>query len=310
VLGVKPRLGHRSSETTPLAASCGSWPSRGFMPRNRSGGDPPATQFEGIMRFIVFNLLATLVARGTAAQAPAARSGDTIRIEVGSPEVDGRIYRPHAARVRVRVGDSNSRVVSEWTNELTLGDSAGRPVMRWVTTGTQFPESGAPVTWELRQTYDAVTLAPYSYHRTTSTGGETRLTLDGRRVHGTRRAPGNATAEAIDATLDRPGFFAGASDLVPPAVRLQPGVVMTAPVWSPAMSRSELRIFSVIAKDTVDVEGSAVEAWKVEERRADGALQATWWLLERSPYMVYGEVVLPNGQVQRMTEVEIPGSHH
>lgn len=33
---------------------------------------------------------------------------------------------------------------------------------------------------------------------------------------------------------------------------------------------------------------------------------ATWWLLERSPYMVYGEVPLPNGQVRRMTEVEIP----
>jgi hypothetical protein len=76
------------------------------------------------------------------------------------------------------------------------------------------------------------------------------------------------------------------------------------------MTRSELRIFSVIGKEAVDVEGSAVEAWKVEERRADGALQATWWLLERSPYMVYGEVILPNGQIQRMTEVEIPGSHH
>ena len=27
---------------------------------------------------------------------------------------------------------------------------------------------------------------------------------------------------------------------------------------------------------------------------------------ERSPYMVYGEVPLPNGRVQRMTEVAIP----
>jgi hypothetical protein len=31
-------------------------------------------------------------------------------------------------------------------------------------------------------------------------------------------------------------------------------------------------------------------------------------LLDKSPYMVYGEVPLPNGQVRRMTEVEIPGS--
>ena len=33
---------------------------------------------------------------------------------------------------------------------------------------------------------------------------------------------------------------------------------------------------------------------------------ATWWLLDKSPYMVYGEVPLPDGTIQRMTEVEIP----
>jgi hypothetical protein len=42
-----------------------------------------------------------------------------------------------------------------------------------------------------------------------------------------------------------------------------------------------------------------------EERTADRALCATWWLLDHSPHMVYGEIVLPDGRVQRMTEVEI-----
>lgn len=110
-------------------------------------------------------------------------------------------------------------------------------------------------------------------------------------------------------TLDRPGFFAGASDLVPLAVGLRPGTVITAPVWSPAMTRAEGRIFTVQGKATVDVEGSPIEAWKVEERRqSDATLVATWYLLERSPYMVYGEMMLPNGQVRRMTEVEIAKS--
>jgi hypothetical protein len=55
------------------------------------------------------------------------------------------------------------------------------------------------------------------------------------------------------------------------------------------------------------VEGSEVNAWKVEERRhADRSLLATWYLTETSPYMVYGEVPLPNGEVRRMTEVAIP----
>jgi hypothetical protein len=260
------------------------------------------------MRFAPWSLLlVSVMARSATGQERAVASRDTIRLEVGSPAVDGRVYRPHAARVRVRVDDPASRITAEWTNQLTLGDSGGRPVMRWVTTGTQFPEAGPPVTWELRQTYDAITLAPYAFHRTTSTGGATRLTIEGRRVRGTRRAPGGTSDEPVDVTLDRPGFFAGASDLVPLAVGLRPGLVMTAPVWSPAMTQSELRVFSVVGKEWVDVEGTAIEAWKVEERRPTGPLYAAWYLLDRSPYMVYSEVVLPDGRIQRMTEVELSG---
>jgi hypothetical protein len=245
---------------------------------------------------------------GVPARASGASQSDTIRIEVGSPALDGRVYKPHAARVRVRIGDS-SRVTGTWTNELTIGDSAGRPVMRWVTKGTQYPPSGPEVTWELRQTYDARTLAPLTYSQTSSTGRSQHLTITDRRVRGTRRVPGDTAAQQVDVTLDRPGFFAGASDLVPLAVGLKQGAVMTAPVWSPAMTKAEVRIFSVLGKATVDVEGTRIEAWKVEERReSDRVLLATWYLLDKSPYMVYGEVPLPNGQVQRMTEVEIPSS--
>lgn len=232
---------------------------------------------------------------------------DTLRLEVGAREIDGRIYAPHAARVRVRVGDADSPVIAEWTNELTLGDSAGRRVMRWVTKGTRQQPSGARITWELRQTYDAVTLAPLGYLSTSSAGAHVSLRLDGRRVRGTRRTPGDSSAKPVDLTLERPGFIASASDLIPLAVGLKAGTVMTAPVWSPAMTASELRIFSVIGQVPVTVEGTQINAWKVEERRhADRALVATWYLTETSPYMVYGEVPLPDGRLQRMTEVAIP----
>jgi hypothetical protein len=244
----------------------------------------------------------------TTSVAPAAAL-DTVRLEVGSPEIDGRIYAPHAARVRVRVGEGEGRLVAEWTNELTLGDSAGRRVMRWVTKGTRFTPTGAPVTWEIRQTYDAITLAPYGYASSSSTGAFARLSLDGTRVRGTRRTAEDSTVRAVDVTLDRPGFVASASDLVPLAAGLKEGKVMTAPVWGPAMTRSELRVFTVAGRGPVNVEGTEVTAWKVEERRhADGRLLAIWYLTESSPYMVYGEVPLPNGQVQRMTEVAIPMS--
>jgi hypothetical protein len=231
---------------------------------------------------------------------------DTLRLEVGSAQIDGRVFKPHTARVRVYVGDER-RLSAEWTNELTLGDSANRPVMRWVTRGTRYPSAGNPITWELLQTYDAVTLAPYRYTSTSSQGASTQLTIDGRRIRGTRRVPSDSATQVVDQLLDRGGFFAGASDLVPVAVGLEKGAVMIAPFWSPAMNAAELRIFSVIDTVSVNVEGADVTAWKVEEHRAsDRRLLATWYLLEESPYMVYGEVILPNGQVQRMTEVAIP----
>src|SRR5215216_777031 len=97
----------------------------------------------------------------TAALQLAPPSADTLRLEVGAEQVDGRVYAPHSARVRVWVGPGEGQMRSEWTNVLTLGDSAGRKVQRWVTTGRQVTAAGDTVNWVLRQTYDARTLAPY-----------------------------------------------------------------------------------------------------------------------------------------------------
>jgi hypothetical protein len=196
---------------------------------------------------------------------------------------------------------------SEWTNVLTVGDSAGRAMHYWVTTGKQLTPAGDTVRWELRQTYDAITLQPYSIERTASNGMESKLTIDGLRVHGTRRMNANAPVEQIDYTIDRPGFVASASDLVPAAVGFKAGRVISVPIWGPGMTKSEQRRFTVIGKVDIDVEGTKVNAWKVDEHReSDNKLLATWYLLDKSPYMVYGEVPLPDGSVQRMTEVEVP----
>jgi hypothetical protein len=188
--------------------------------------------------------------------ATALAGADTTRLEVGSPLVNGRVYAPHKARVRVHIGELSSPPTAEWVNELTLGDSAGRPVMRWVTTGTRDPGGPNQQTWELRQTYDAVTLAPLGYASKSSAGGYSSLVINDKRVHGVKKAPADTAPTRVDYTIDRPGFIGSASDLVPLAVGLEKGRVMTAPIWSP-------------------------------------------------PYMVYGEVRLPDGRMQRMTEVEV-----
>ncbi|HEU0302851.1 MAG TPA: hypothetical protein VFR37_25540 [Longimicrobium sp.] len=238
---------------------------------------------------------------------PCPAGGDTLRLHVGSAEVRGSIYPPHFARNRVYRGPEGSPPATSWTNELTLADSAGRRVMRWVTRGTRLSPAGDSVHWVLRQTYDANTLAPYAYANTSSDGAFTVLTIDGTRVRGSRRPAGDSAAvQQVDLTLDQPAFIASASDLVPLAVGLCEGLVMTAPVWGPAMSNAEVRVFSVPGRQRVRVEGAWVDSWKVEERvERDGRLVATWYLTEHSPYMVYAEVPLPNGQVQRMTGVSL-----
>ncbi|HEX6064909.1 MAG TPA: hypothetical protein VFZ04_11850 [Longimicrobiales bacterium] len=252
------------------------------------------------------NLLTVLSVFALAEGALAQTSADVLRLEVGAKEIDGRVYQPHAAKVRVYVGPGQGTVRSEWTNVLTVGDSAGKQLHYWLTTGTQITPAGDTVRWELRQTYDAVTLQPYSIVRTASNGLESRLTIDGVRVHGTRRVNANAPVEQIDYTIDRPGFVASASDLVPAAVGFQEGRVISVPIWGPGMQKSEQRSFTIVGKVDIDVEGTMVNAWKVtEHREADNKLLATWYLLDKSPYMVYGEVPLPDGTVQRMTEVEV-----
>ena len=231
---------------------------------------------------------------------------DTVFLEVGSPEVDARVYAPHRARVQVRLGAADGPVVAEWINELTHGDSAGRAVHRWVTSGTQMPVNGPRSTWEIRQTYDAITLQPYAYHRFGSDGIEVQLQLEGRRVTGRRKGgAGEFAPYAVE--LDRVGYVASASDLVPMAMKLRAGLQIVAPMWGPNMQQTERRIFSVIGEEDRRVEDRIWKAWRIEERRlGDARLLATWWMVDESPYMVAGEVIQPDGQVRYMSEIALP----
>ena len=233
-----------------------------------------------------------------------AQQADTVRAEVGSAAIDARFIKPHAARVRIYRGDS---LVQQWLNELHVGDSAGRAVHRWTTTGEPVPLNPNRPLSVLRQTYDAKTLAPLGFSSTVNNGAFTHLSIDGNRVRGRRRTAADTTTINVDVTIERPGFYIGATDLVPIASGLKRGTVLLAPFWGPNLTKPDYRVFVVHGDTTVNVEGTNVRAVKVDERRqSDRVLVATWYLLRESPYMVYGEVPLPDGRVQRMTEVAVP----
>lgn len=247
-------------------------------------------------RLLVRAALCILVVSPATAQGPA----EPLVIEVGSAEVDGRFYPPHRARNRVYPPGATAAATT-WTNELTLADSAGIPVMRWVTLGTQ-PNG---TTWELRQTYHAITLAPITYAYRNSAGAEKLFRVDGTRVTGHLRAPNDSAPRPFEWTLPRLGFMANASDLVPPAIGLAAGAVMSMPVWSGDANAPVQHVFRVLGERAVDVEGVQVTAWAVEERVAQtDELKATWYLTELSPYMVLAEIPGPNG-ITRITGVAL-----
>lgn len=229
---------------------------------------------------------------------------DTIRLEVGSPLVDGTRYQPHRARVRVHLNSLDTPPTNEWTNELTIADSAGRRIARWVTLG-QFDSAGVPG-FDLRQTLDHRTMELLGYRLTTRSGVDIALAIDDRRMRGTRKLPSSPDVQQVDQEIPPAGFLASASDLVPLAAGFREGAIYLAPIWGPNMATAELRVFTVKPKEAITVEGFDWSAWKVEEHRhGDGRLMAVWWLLEEPPYMVAGEVYLPNGNVQKMTEIPL-----
>lgn len=240
--------------------------------------------------------LAAAAAAPLGAQAPA-----PLRLEVGAPEVDGRIYPQHRARNRVYPPNATTHSTT-WTNQLVLGDSAGVQVMRWITLGTQ-PNG---TTWELLQTYNARTLAPMSYSFRNSAGVMKTFGVDGTRVRGRIRTPADTTTRDFDWTLPRLGYWASASDLVPPAVGMRAGAVMSVPVWSGDSIPPVQHYFRVLDQRTVNVEGEDVLAWAIEERvEATDELKATWYMVDRSPYMVLAEIPTPNGTM-RITGVNEP----
>ena len=247
--------------------------------------------------------MSSLMILAVALLTPPPLAADTIRLEVGSPAVDARVYKPHRARVRIHMGGPDGPVTSEWMNELTLGDSAGRPVMRWVTTTLLGPLKGSA----LRQTYDGITMAPLGWTSEQTTGAVTRLAINGNRVVGHRRTATDTTPQRIERTVERRGFIASASDLIPLAVGMRKGVVIFAPVWGPNMATAEGRVFKILDLVRIPVEGKEWDAWKVEERReSDGWLVANWYLVDKSPYMVAGEMFLPDGRMQYASEIELP----
>jgi streptogramin lyase len=230
------------------------------------------------------------------------QAGDTVRIEVGSPLVDGSVYPAHSGRVtRLRIEGQRVDTTGSWTNHLEIGDSAGTPVHRWHTTGTVTSDNGGRTRFELWQTFDARTLALYAYHLRSDQGALIRLSIDGRRVWGIRRAGGDSLVTTVDFMLPRPGYVGGAVDLVPQAIAggLRVDVAMRLPVWSPPSDKIMEQVWAVRRRTTTEFEGRQVPAWEMIHFAPDGVQRGTIWLIDQPPYMVRWDLEAASGRITR-----------
>lgn len=240
------------------------------------------------------------IGREPAPPAQASPARDTVRLEVGSPAVKGTFYPEHRGiTTSLRIEAGRTDTAGRWLNVLVIGDSAGIPVHRWHTGGTTRGPDGRPVRFDLWQTFDARTLALYGYHLQSGSGNLLRLTIDGRRVRGIHRPRADAPERAVDLTLPRAGFVAGAVDLIPQAVGLREGLVLTIPVWSPPADSVVTQVWAVRRRTTVEFEGRQVPGWEMEHYSTGGQRQGTIWLIDEPPYMARWDVATGGGRITR-----------
>jgi hypothetical protein len=65
-------------------------------------------------------------------------------------------------------------------------------------------------------------------------------------------------------------------------------------------------LIAPLCVERVAVRPTPADTIRLEVGSKEIDLLATWYLTRSSPYMVSGEVPLPDGRIQRMTEVAIP----
>lgn len=229
-------------------------------------------------------------------------SADTIHVPVGSPAVDGSVYRPHVGRVtRLRIEGDRTDTTAVWLNTLEIGDSAGRPVHRWLTSGWSGPPGGARNQFDLRSTFDGRTLALMGWHMKAGSGFEARLAVDGRSVRGTMKPPSAAEPQAVEFELPEAGFASGAADLIPYAIGLREGLTMTLPLWSPPGRTLETQVWTVTGIQQIEFDGRTVPSWVMEHFDVgDPAPKGRIWFVDEPPYVVQWDLFPEEGVLIRM----------
>jgi hypothetical protein len=216
--------------------------------------------------------------------------GDPIQLDVGSPLVDGRIYKAHDATATRSVTKDGVVLRSiTYTNHTYLTTWKGRAVCvveskpNAQTTDTSFYE---------KTVLDARTMA--LLHREQRDGGGRLVDadVDGVHVTGRYRAKSGAPVDTLDFTLAAPSYDWGFVDAAIGATHMREGQSWRVPTFglSPSGRTTLWENFRITGHDR--------GTWIIENAD-DAPVHTKIWITEDPPYLPLVLTTLPDGSIAK-----------
>lgn len=233
-----------------------------------------------------------------------AQGRDTITVPSGSPLVDGRYLVPHRALYVTTVsrGDSIvSRISFELKKRLIgAGESASFRLEGIGTPDSRDPEARFFTILRHR------TLETVHREERDGTGRALIVDIEPRGASGYVSPPRDSGNGAFQFALAAPSFHSAFVDAVLNGLELRAGLTIRIPVVNVAQRRGEWRVFHVVRRDSMLVNGHIARAWVVDEEPAGEIVARRFWLIREPPFFPLDESRLRNGDVRRIQQSLLP----
>jgi hypothetical protein len=241
-------------------------------------------------------LLSAIVAFGPALLS--AQASDPISLPVGSPLVDGRVYKAHEATAMRSLTRDGAIVRSiRYTNYTYMTRWKGKDVC--VVESKPSAETADTAFYE-KTVLDARTMAILHREERDGTGRLMTADVDGARVTGQYRAKASDPIQPLDFTLEVASYYSPFVDAAIGATHLQAGQSWRVPTFSftPGHQKTSWEVYRITAREPAGGAGGASPAWVVENA-ADAPVHSKMWITDDAPYLPRVETRLPDGAIAR-----------
>jgi hypothetical protein len=242
----------------------------------------------------------------------AAQASTRIELPVGSPLVDGRIYKAHdAVAVRTLLKDGTVVRSLRYTNHTYMMRLKGRDLC--VVESVPSPETTDTAFYE-KTVLDAKTMAIVHREERNGAGHLLEADVDGAHVTGRHRAKAGDPIQPLDFTLDAPAFYSPFVDAAIGATHMQAGQAWRVPTFSftPGQQKTTWHVYRITGHEPAGGTGGASPAWIVED--VDNTpVHTKIWITDDPPYLPRVVTTLPDGSqsifestLTRLTDRNLP----